>query len=278
MITAMTLGGSNLITTQILLQSIQNSSFPAVVYTRSKRGGYQGSKLITPTFANYQLVMDFKIVGTSFSDLNTQRTNFMQIIGVVHSTGTQTLIITRSDGKQLQLDIKAAQVTGDYTTDDTLSSVVEVTLESEYPFFMNSAVDSASISIVNGGGFAIPFGIPLNMSNGQSNVVSVNNGGNYPAYPTYTFYGPLTNPTITDQTTGETLSIAYTIPAGQYITVDVYNRTAVLYPSGNSVRASVSGKWWLVPIGSVNVTLGNANLTDTGYCAMTFRDTYLNAI
>src|SRR5579885_1634871 len=103
MITAASLGGYPLTTTKWLLQAVKNGSFPATVYTRSKRGGKNGSKLITPTFASYQLVLDFQICGDDFADLSVQRDTFFLALGRVHSNGVQTLVLSRSDGTNRQI-------------------------------------------------------------------------------------------------------------------------------------------------------------------------------
>lgn len=277
MVIGLTLGGQSLIGPQWFLQGFKNGSFPATVYTRSKRGGKNGSKLITPTFASYQFVADFLLVGTSFADLALQRDIFLGILGTVHSAGVQTLIATRSDGTSRQIDIKAIEVTGDITTDDGTSSVIEITLEAEYPFFQGTSPQSIDVMINNGGGFAVPFGIPFDMSAGHSTLVTLNNHGNYAAYPIFTFTGVLTNPTITNNTTGQTLSIAQTLSDNTHqVVVDTYLGTVVLKPSGNIGRQYASGVFWTVPIGISTVTLGNANNTDGGKCTITFRDTFLN--
>jgi len=277
MIINVTLGGFQLTSNQILLQGIQNASFPETVYTRSKRGGYQGNKMPTPSFASYQFVLQFQIVGLSFADLNLQRTNFFQILGYIHSAGSQTLILTRSDGKQFQIDIRAIQVTGDYSTDDSNSCIVQVTLLAEYPFLQSAVLQSQDVLIFNGGGMSVPMGVPLNLSNGQSTAITLTNNGNYAAFPVFTFIGKLTNPTITNNATGQTLSINYSLADNtQSLIVDCYQRTAILQPSGNIARQYITGTFWTVPIGPSTITLGNSNTTDGGKCTVTFRDTYLN--
>ena len=276
MITQITLGGYALTTNQVFLNAIRNGSFPATVYTKSKRGGYQGSKLVTPTFASYSLVMEFTIVGQSFSDLTTQRFNFFEILGLIHSVGSETLIITRSNGVGVQTDIKAVSVTGDLTKDDGLSCNVQVTLETEYPFLVGTSAYSDQVLINNGGGFAIPFAIPFAMNVNQSQAVTVTNLGNYSAFPIFTFTGPLTNPSIGNNTTGKTLSVAYTLTdLSKTLTVDCYNRTAV-FQDGNNARQYVSGDFWTIPFGTSTVTLGNSNGTDSGNCTISYRDTFLN--
>ncbi len=277
MVTGLTLGGQSLISDQIYLTAFKNGSFPATVYTRSKRGGYQGNKLVTPSFASYQFVLDFTIVGKSFSDLALQRDIFFGILGTIHSAGVQTLIATRSDGTSRQIDIKAISVTGDLTTDDGVSSLVEITLEAEYPFLQSNQPQSQDILIYNGGGMSVPMGVPLDISNNAQTLITVVNNGNYPAYPIFNFVGVLTNPSITNNTTGETLSFSYTLSDSSHsILVDTYQRTVLLLPSGNIGRQYATGVFWTIPVGESTITLGNANQTDGGKCTLTFRDTFLN--
>jgi hypothetical protein len=280
MITQLTLGGINLLSNQILLQSFNNGSFPATVYTRSKRGGYQGTKLVSPTFASYQFVLTVQIVGKSFSDLVTQRDTFLGILGTIHSAGVQTLIATRSDGQMRQIDIKAIQVTGDISVDDMTSSILQITLEAEYPFLQSAALKSQDILIYNGGGISIPMSIPLDFSIGRSANTAINilNAGNYAAYPVFTFVGPLTNPSITNNTSGLTLSLAQTLADSAHsIIVDTYLRTVILQPSGNNGRQYASGTFWTIPQNILqNISLGNSNNTDTGKVTISWRDTWLN--
>ena len=276
MITSCTLGGNLLTTNQILMTDFNNASFPATVYTRSKRGGYQGSKLVTPTFSSYQFVANFVIVGNSFADLVVQRKAFMGILGLVHSAGVQTLIVNRSDGTSIQIDIKAVSVVGDYSADDTTSCKVQVTLEAEYPFFMGTTPYSVDVQIENGGGFGVPFGLPFAMNINQSNVVSLSNNGNYAAYPIFTFSGALTTPSIINNLTGETLGVNYTLTdTTKKVIVDCYNRTA-LFQDGNNARQYITGTFWSVPSNGCTVTLGNSNGTDGGKCNIAYRDTFLN--
>lgn len=273
----MTLGGVQLLSNQILLQSFNNGSFPETVYSRSKRGGYQGNRMPTPSFASYQFVLTVKIIGTSYTNLVQLRDTFLGILGTIHSAGTQTLIITRSDGAMRQLDIKAIQVTGDVGVDDVVSSLLQVTLLGEYPFLQNSIPTSQDVLIFNGGGMAVPMGVPLNLSGGQAPTVTITNHGNYPAFPTFTFVGKLTNPSITNNNTGKTLNLGFSLAdSSQSIVVDCYQRTVLLQPSGNIGRQYATGTFWAVPTGTSVVTLGNANNTDGGKCTLSFRDSFLN--
>ena len=276
MITGLTLGGIPILGSKVYLTNFNNASFPATVYSKTKRGGYSGTKLVTPQFASYQLVMDLLIIGSSFSDLIAQRKNLFQTLGLIHSLGVQTLQITRSDGVVLQIDIKAVEVTGDMTTDDGVSSKIEVTLSAEYPFLQNAAPYSQDVLLNNFGGITIPMGIPLNFSHGQVANATINNNGNYASFPTFTFVGPLHHPAIVNQTTGLTFSLAYDLStSSDSIIIDTYLRTVIIKPSGNVGRQYASGTFWTVPIGQSVLNLTTTNGGDTGKCTVSFRDTYL---
>ncbi len=279
MITSLTLGGVSLISNQWLLQSFKNGSFPATVYTRSKRGGRNGNKLITPTFSSYQLILDFQIIGTSFSDLALQRDIFLGIIGIVHSSGAQTLIATRSDGTSRQIDIKAVEVTGDLTTENGTSSIIEVTLEAEYPFLQGNNPKSQDVLLSNFGGMSVPMGVPLDLSHNHTDTVTILNAGNYAAYPIFTFIGKLTNPNIANITTGKTLSLTYSLAdSSASIVVDTFLGTVKILPSGNPGRQYQTGDFWTIPPNNqpIVVQLTTSVGGEAGKCVVSFRDTFLN--
>ena len=276
MITGLSLGGIPILSSKVWLTNFNNASFPATVYSKTKRGGYSGTKLVTPQFASYQLVMDLVIIGDTYTDLLAQRKNLFQTLGLIHSLGAQTLIITRSDGVNLQIDIKAVEVTGDMTTDDVTSSKIEVTLSAEYPFLQNAIPQSNDVLLTNGGGIKVPMTLPMPMSGGSIPNVQVINNGNYSAYPIFTFVGPVHHPAIVNQTTGKTLSVAADLAtSSDSIVVDTYARSAIILPAGNVGRQYISGDFWTMPIGTSVINLTTTNGGDVGKCIVLFRDTYL---
>ncbi|MCL4389824.1 MAG: phage tail family protein [Patescibacteria group bacterium] len=276
MITSVTLGNNQLTGAQVFCTAIRNAGFPGVAYTRTKRGGYQGSKLVTPTFVGYKIELEWKIIGVSFSDLATQRENFINALGLVHSQGSQTLIIAKSNGIQVQADVKAIDVTADLDTDNLLATNVLTEMEIEYPLLQSTQQNSQDVLIFSGGGVGVPMKIPMDMSVGGTNLVTITNNGNYAAYPVFTLVGKLTNPAFTNLTTGKQLSLNYS-PADntQSIVIDTYARTVLLQPSGNNGRQYVSGDFWTIAKGNNVLQLGNANQSDSGKVTITWRDAYL---
>lgn len=269
------LGGQQLTSDKLYLTAIRNAALSEVVYSTSKRGGFHGKKLSTPSFGSYKFVFEWYITGSSFADLFSQRRTLLGILGKIISDGSQTLQIITDDNLTLQVDVKAFDVTADITADDALLQPLSITFETEYPFLLNAAATSQDILIFNGGGFAVPFAIPFDMSADQSTVVTIINDGNFEAYPTIKFIGTLTTPTITNNTTGEALSLNLSLAdSAHWVEIDTFNRT-VIDQSGNNQRQYVSGTFPTVPIGTSTFTLGNANNSDGGKVSLTFSDTYL---
>ncbi len=271
-----TLGGQPLTSSKVGLIAVRNAALPQVIYTSTKRGGFSGNKMVTPTFGSYKFIFEWVIVGTSFSDLAIQRRAFVGLLGGIHSAGPKTLKITTEDGAVFQIDVKAFDVTGDLQAGDTIMSTISTTLECQYPFLQSAYPSNIDIQIFNGGGFAVPFAIPFDMSAGHTTTIMITSNGNYPAYPTFTFVGPLTNPSFTNNTTGDTFSLSQTLASSaNSIVVDSYLRTVVIQPSGNNGRQYFSGSFFTIPVGTSSFTLGNANNTDVGKVTVSFRDTVL---
>lgn len=76
---------------------------------------------------------------------------------------------------------------------------------------------------------------------GIGGVVTIDNNGIDYTYPKWVVYGPATNPTLVNITTGETLSYSGTVTASQVLTVDMMNQTASL--NGVNVLRNISGSW-----------------------------------
>lgn len=72
------------------------------------------------------------------------------------------------------------------------------------------------------------------------------------AFPLWTVPGPSTNPTLTNITTGQSITWQGTVPAGQTLEIDMDKQTATL--AGANVYAFVSGDWIRIDPGSNRMT------------------------
>lgn len=82
----------------------------------------------------------------------------------------------------------------------------QVILEAEYPFYRDSLV-TATAYIVSLSGFPVATPIPTPLGGIAVNTVNLNISGEYGSYPSYVINPVVTNPRITNQTTGETFQL-----------------------------------------------------------------------
>jgi phage-related protein len=86
----------------------------------------------------------------------------------------------------------------------------------------------------------------------------------------------MTNPTLTNLTTGEQLSITYNLTTtSDTLVVDTYNRTAIIYPSGNNGRAYVSGDFLTLQPGANDLALSSGSSTNESLATVEYYDHYL---
>ena len=72
------------------------------------------------------------------------------------------------------------------------------------------------------------------------------------ALPVWVVNGEVTNPTLTNVTTGQSITWTGTVPAGQSLTIDMENQTATL--AGANVFSGISGDWVELKVGTNMMT------------------------
>lgn len=103
-----------------------------------------------------------------------------------------------------------------------------------------------------------------------------NNVGNYPTWPTFTLTGPLTNPKVTLQSTGEFFALNTTLSASDTIVIDMKAGTVILNGSTTRYNTMVTGSsWFTLPVGagSVQVSSTSASYED-GLFAIDYRSAW----
>jgi len=276
MIDTITLGTEQLNSSKRFLQSISNLTFPSLSSSVSKKGGFSGVKLKISKFQSYKFATEWMVIGDDPSDLASERENLVQIIGTILRDGSATLKINKANSTDIQINVKSARVAGDLSAENYHHSRILIEFEAEYPLLQDQTLKSTDVYIFDGGGMAIPMSIPMDMSAGAVNEETLTNDGNYNAYPIFTFYGPLDDFSLANLTTGETLSINYELAtSNDYIIVDTFDRSAILYPSITSVRQYVSGVFFTLQAGENIIHLANSSYNGQGFCTVEFRDHYL---
>lgn len=109
------------------------------------------------------------------------------------------------------------------------------------------------------GGFSTTFDISASVGGS----VVINNAGNLPSYPVITIRGAVDNPTVTNQTTGQFMSLAsLNLEAGESVTIDMKNRTIRVGTQNLFSTKTVNSTFWTLASGNNTILF-----TDTGYSA-----------
>ena len=133
---------------------------------------------------------------------------------------------------------------------------------------------SAPISPVQGGGITWPIVWPIVWAPGGT-PTTITNSGTVNAYPVITLSNQMTNPVITNVTTGQTIQIdGLTTTAGDEVVIDMLNRTVLL--NGGSILSylNASSRWWPLVPGSNSIKLSTGNSSDTVTGVLTWRNGY----
>jgi len=247
--------------------------FPSLKVDIKERGSTHGADLGVKLYGRRVMGIELEIIGKNTTDYETKRRALELACDITR--GLQRIYITTRSGIEVICD---AIVTGDfdlpYTKGQMIFSSVRLELTAPYPFFNSKNQKSSLISLWSGGGWGLPFELPLDMSCGGDVIANVVNSGNTKSYPVITLYGQLEDATLTNETNGETFSIDYEIADASQVVIDTFNRTIILNGTTN-LRQYFSGDWLSLDPGGNGIKL---TATTYGYNALvllTYRDSYL---
>lgn len=136
---------------------------------------------------------------------------------------------------------------------NAITSDILVQLVADDPFFYTPEEDEDFTAAMTPG-LRIPFVFPAVISSPTMTAsVTITNDGHVLAYPVVIINGPCTNPSIVNDTIGETLTVSEIVAAGEVLVVDMGQRTAIITGGGGvetNVLGSVSGVWWALQLGT----------------------------
>lgn len=140
-----------------------------------------------------------------------------------------------------------------------------------------SVITGAALSAA-AGGLTIPFLIPFTFNESSGGEATVTNNGNRPTPPVFRIYGQVTSPSILLVGSSPTKQIAFTgsVGAGDYLEVDVANRTVLLNGTTNRINLLnfASTTWYELPVGTSTIQLQGTNFDGTARVDVYKRDAY----
>ncbi len=115
-------------------------------------------------------------------------------------------------------------------------------------------------------GITFPITFPITFGTGvSSGSLTLWNGGNAPAWPTFTLTGTLVAPTIMRTDTGQKLQFApsYTLLDGETMTIDTYDRTVTIAGVSRRDQLIVADWFSLPPQRDTVITLSSTGAYDS---------------
>lgn len=136
-------------------------------------------------------------------------------------------------------------------------------------------ISSTALSTASGG-LKFPMKFPFKFTPSGGGTATVTNKGNRPTPPVFRIYGMCVNPAIVNVDSGERITIAGTIANGDFLEIDVANRTAKLNGGTlqNNLIDSVNTTWFELPRGSTNLQLTSGTFDGTARLDTLLRSAY----
>lgn len=133
-----------------------------------------------------------------------------------------------------------------------------------------------TINTYTGGGFVLPVILPIAFEAGSGGSIVINNGGGLGVKPVITLTGPLTNPRITNLTTGKYISLNLTMNLGDSIVIDMDNRTIVQGGVTSRMAYFVEGsEFWELVVGNNTVQLTTSVSDELGSASVVYREAWM---
>jgi hypothetical protein len=254
-----------------LVRELHGFSLPGKDHISARAPQQHGATYVDTFFRPRECALVILVKGCNADDFQFKH---RQLVRAMNPLDDCQLRIQTDGGDRYTLTCRPVTAMG-VVRHNAISADVLVQLVADDPFF-HTPEESEEFTTAMSTGLMIPFVFPGVIAEVlMTGSLTVTNDGHVPIYPTFTINGPCTNPDIINDTTGETLSIAETVAAGDVLTIDMGQRTAIITGAGGAetnVLGSVSGVWWALDIGdnAIRIT-SDVAVAFTGSIAYTER-------
>lgn len=250
-------GGHFIITgvTGLGMADIRTSSF----LFSGRSGG-----LVTDQLLGFRTIAITGIIGNPSSTRAQHRLDRVAMLAALPIGTIIPVYITVFDGETYRIDCSVTDLKMEYKTKGYRSDFLLQLTAGDPLFYSTDGGDSQTAHIlrVAQGGYVTPYILPVVWDSGSSPTI-VTNTGDAPSFPVITINDEALNPSITNQTTGETFELEMSTVPGDVIVIDMAKRTVTLNGSsilGNKTTASI---WWALQPGDNGIVLDSDSSGDT---------------
>lgn len=174
---------------------------------------------------------------------------------------------TESEGIDKQLFVKVMYVDLPESSSNGLKQPFRLLCKIKYPVILGQSAITGTLgssTATTSGSSGLPFGLPIGLgATTYSSNGSLTNIGDTPAFPTFQVFGPISNPLITNSTTGEFIQVNVNLPTGSDSLIITYDSDTVsITQAGNTVMSSLTSGSTLFKLrsGINNLSLSGATV------------------
>jgi len=261
---------------------IQGLEMPDIRLPTFDRPNIDGSFVPNQLYGGRAITLQGKVTGSgSLATYRTRRSQLESAVKIYRPGGVLTPITFKFKTMN-DLLLQASVYTKKLKFSDNLITSGDYVLDLYAPDIrlLSQELNQTQLNIFEGGGMPLPMPIPMDMSAGGTVLQPILNAGNFTSLPFFTIRGTIEDPTISNETTGKSFSITYTLTStAERIEIDVENRTVLYFATdtstGVNIRQYFSGDWFDIEPGSNSIKLVVADITDSGYLLIKWRDAYI---
>lgn len=263
----------------IVSPEIQGLEQPSIRLPSFDRPNVDGAVVPSQLYGGRLITFNGKVYASDVATYRTRRRTLESAVNIkkIITGGFNpiTLKLTTMDDLALQVEVYTRKF--DFPDKLLMAGNYKVEFFAPTLYLVSQAIRSQIVYVYDGGGMAIPTAIPTPFNANASALSILNNAGNVDAYPQIIITGPLDDPAITNESTGQVLNLDYTLTSGQYIAIDTDLRT-VLYYSGvgaspTNIRDKMTGDFITLSPGNNTIKLAVAAFA-AGNAQFSWRDSY----
>lgn len=188
-----------------------------------------------------------------------------------------SMLITLWNGSVRKINVKVIK------TPDAPKRAAEVTFAefglaviAEDPFFQDEDEQIFTTGLGISGGGDIPTPVPMSLDPSTGDVITIQNVGDVDVYPIFEIFGDVSNPTVTNLTTGESFQINTNITSGNKVTVQRNQQgTTVKYNDVQNYFQFFLGDIFKLVQGTNNIKFTASTFSSSALLRVTYVNKYL---
>lgn len=253
---------------------------PPVEHVEDPVYGQAGTRLRAVSVAARDVNLPLTIIGDDETAVRSRLRTLVRMFNPQRGDGR--LRVTAADGTVRELVCRYFEGMEGRESRDEMGQTFQravLVLRAADPYWYDTAPQSQTYTTGQAGSFlGSPFfGLRLNSETIFGSQV-VANDGDVETWPVWTVHGPCTSITLSNDTTGQTISLPITLTATQTVTIDTRPfRKTITRDDGTNLYGSLTAAsaLWSLPVGDSTVTISLPGATTDSYVTLNYARRWL---